>query len=207
MFHVKPRSAQSSSRDWRKKTAWLFHVKQRAREGARLTVLRSSPAAVNATGSRLVSVMPGATFTSSRCAAPDASTIRSVRERSRSPSAVRTGPRATFRHDRRQRVEHRVPALPVKLLERLDLRAPRLGGQVLAHRQLAEVGMAEDRRLRGEHELGPYCMWRKSPAHPQSGGNGFGEGAEVDDALGGVGAQRPHRLPIEAQQYIGIVLR
>jgi len=52
----------------------------------------------------------------------------------------------------------------VQLAEHLDLLAPRLGAQVLADKQLREIGLAEHGRLRGEHELFRDRGRRERPA-------------------------------------------
>src|SRR5215475_6206304 len=53
------------------------------------------------------------------------------------------GPPAAIGHHRRQRLQHGVPAFPVKLTEDLHLLPPGLAGQVFADHELGEAGVAQ----------------------------------------------------------------
>ena len=133
--------------------------------------------------------------------------VEAVRQREpRVEAAGRDGPARALGHERLQRLQERVAALPVDLLERLDLLAPGLGGQVLGDGELRVVRRAQHRRLVGQHQLLAHAVRRHGPADPQPGGDRLGERPEVDDAVGVVGADRARGLALEAQQPVRVVL-
>ena len=105
-----------------------------------------------------------------------------------------------------ERVDHRVAALAVHLAELLDLALPVVAGEVRRDRHLGELRRAQRRRLLGQHQLLAHGVRRQRPADPEAGREGLGERAEVDDVLRLVGAQRPQRLAVEAEQAVGVVL-
>ena len=93
------------------------------------------------------------------------------------------GPGGAGRHQGGERVEHRVAALAVEVLEDLDLALPVLGREVLDDHHLVERRRAQHGRLAGEHQLLADGVRRQHPADPQPGGERLAERAEVEHVL------------------------
>src|ERR1017187_9089140 len=73
-------------------------------------------------------------------------------------------------------------------------------------RERGRAGRADHRGLGGEGEPVPDPGRSGDPAHPQAGGDGLGERAQVHHAVRIVGTKGPLRLPVQAEQPIRVVL-
>ena len=114
----------------------------------------------------------------------------SPRRRSRRSGVVQVVPGG---HQVGQRVEHRVPALPVDLAEDLDLLAPRHGATgTAATARLGERARAEDLRLAGAcTSLSRTACGARTQPTRSPGAKVLENVLEVDDAVAAAGPQRP----------------